>query len=468
MQRIVVLGAGPAGLGAAYQLSRRGIAEVTVVERAGVVGGLAGSFDVSGVTVDYGSHRLHPACAPDVLRDLQGLLGADLVLRERRGRIRLDGRWLAFPLRPLDLARNLSPRLAVGALSDRLRRVRAQRDGSFATVMERGVGRTLCDALYFPYARKVWGLDPMDISPVQATRRVAARSTAGLLRKAVASLPIVGDRRSRGFYYPRHGYGQISERLAQAAARLGARIVLNATIDQVRLPDDGGPASLTLTSAGETSVIEADHVLSTVPLGALVEILCPQAPDDVREAARSLRSRAMVLVYLTLATGRFSPFDTHYFPQMDVPFSRVSEPKNFHGEGPADRTVLCAELPTDVGSPTWNASDDDLGQAVVDGLASSGVRIRASVLDTRVVRLPNAYPIYERGFERAFDVVDRWVGGLERVVTFGRQGLFAHNNLHHVLEMAYAAADCLSADGSFDCARWGRFRTAFDQQVVVD
>ncbi|PYX90989.1 MAG: amine oxidase, partial [Acidobacteria bacterium] len=98
--RVAVLGAGPAGLGAAFQLSRQGLAHATVLEQRQEPGGNAGSFELEGIHVDYGSHRLHPACDPEILRDLQGLLGEDLLLRPRHGRIRLRGRWIHFPLRP--------------------------------------------------------------------------------------------------------------------------------------------------------------------------------------------------------------------------------------------------------------------------------------------------------------------------------------------------------------------------------
>ena len=104
---VVVLGAGPAGLGLAFKLARRGTFDVTVVERSAVVGGNAGSFEIDGLRVDYGSHRLHPACPPEVMSDIRALVGDDLLDRPRHGRILLSGRWVHFPLKPFDLARSL-------------------------------------------------------------------------------------------------------------------------------------------------------------------------------------------------------------------------------------------------------------------------------------------------------------------------------------------------------------------------
>jgi protoporphyrinogen oxidase len=333
--------------------------------------------------------------------------------------------------------------------------------------MRQGVGPALYNAFYLPYARKIWGLEPEAISSVQATRRVAARSPLSLLRKATAALPIIGNRASAAFYYPRGGYGQISQRLAEASQAAGARMMLGSRIETIDLSADDR-VSLRVTCGERIVDVECDQVWSTIPISALVDRLTPTPPEPVRQAANALTSRAMVLVYLTLETSQFTGFDTHYFPEQNVPFSRVSEPKHFSGDGPPDRTVLCAEIPTSVDSDLWRMTQADATELVASALADVGLPITAPISDTLVVRLPNAYPIYPVGFESSFDTADAWLRGQERLVSFGRQGLFAHNNLHHVLDMAYAAVDCLDVNGRFDRQRWGDFRTEFDHQVVVD
>ena len=97
---IVILGAGPAGLGAALRLARRDEFSVTVLERNAMVGGNAGSFELEGLRVDFGSHRLHPSCSERVFSDIKNLLGEDVLTRPRHGRIQLRGRWVHFPLKP--------------------------------------------------------------------------------------------------------------------------------------------------------------------------------------------------------------------------------------------------------------------------------------------------------------------------------------------------------------------------------
>lgn len=128
--RVVILGAGPAGLGAAWQLAKRGKADAIVIEQRDDVGGNSGSFDLGGLSVDYGSHRLHPACEPEILADLRELLRDDLLDRPRHGRIRLRGQWIHFPLKPLDLMFGLPLSFGFGVAQDTLRKVVPHANGA--------------------------------------------------------------------------------------------------------------------------------------------------------------------------------------------------------------------------------------------------------------------------------------------------------------------------------------------------
>jgi protoporphyrinogen oxidase len=470
--RIVILGAGPAGLGAAFRLSRRGAAHVTVLERNGWVGGNAGSFDVGGCRVDYGSHRLHPACDPAVLADIRALLADDLLDRPRHGRIRLQGRWIHFPLKPLDLVRRLPWGFVGGIALDAARKAFRPRQPAqpetFASILEAGLGPTICREFYFPYARKVWGLPPEELAATQARRRVSAGSLTKMLRKVWSAVPGVRRRGSGRFFYPRHGYGQISEAYRLAAERAGADIQLDARIVGVTTRDSR-VTEVEYERAGAAFKIAADHVWSTIPITALARCLRPLPPEECLRAVDSLEYRAMILVYLVLEQDRFSDFDAHYFPESDIPIARISEPKNYSGgHGPADVTVLCAELPCDANEAVWALSDEDLAKIVRGTLERVGLPIQAVVKEVVTRRLRYAYPLYRRTYQEHLQRLDDWIGGVDGLLTFGRQGLFTHDNTHHALFMAYSAVECLTADGAFDRVRWADFRRVFDTHVVED
>jgi protoporphyrinogen oxidase len=465
---VVILGAGPAGLGAAFQLARRNLGPVTVLEERERVGGLAGSFEIDGVWADYGSHRLHPACDPRILSDLRELLGEDLLLRPRHGRIRLARRWIHFPLKPLDLAMNLPPSFTAGFFGDTVRKAirrRSQPPATFASVLEDGLGPTICRNFYFPYARKIWGLPPELLSPIQAYRRVSGSSPGRLIRKIARAVPGFRSPQGNRFYYPRQGYGQISASLEKAAASAGAQFILGARVTSVE--PERSRVSFELGGAGKQ--VEGRHVWSTLPVSLLVRMMQPAAPAEVLAAAAAMRSRAMVLIYLVLEQDRFTEYDAHYFPEEEIPITRLSEPKNYSAtEGPRDLTVLCGELPCDTASPYWRMSDDELGGVMRQSLAAAGLPIRSRIRRVAARRLAHAYPLYEIGYERHFDVIDRWLDGFGTLLTLGRQGLFVHDNAHHALAMAYAAVDCLDAGGEFDRERWHACRRVFESHVVED
>jgi protoporphyrinogen oxidase len=111
--------------------------------------------------------------------------------------------------------------------------------------------------------------------------------------------------------------------------------------------------------------------------------------------------------------------------------------------------------------------DAALGRQVVEDLTRAGLPLAAPPRAVHVRRLPFAYPIYDTGYEVPFGVLDEWAEGLPRFLSYGRQGLFAHDNTHHALYMAYAAADCL-VDGVFDEDKWRRYRQVFATHVVED
>jgi protoporphyrinogen oxidase len=471
--RVVILGAGPSGVGAAQRLAKGRKAAVTVVERAERVGGLAGSFELDGLHVDFGSHRLHPACAPEILADIRALLGDDLLDRPRHGRIHLRGRWIHFPLKPLDLMLRLPPAFALGAAADFARKLWPGRPGdpgseSFASVLLGGLGKTICRDFYFPYARKIWGRAPEELSAIQARRRVKAGSPAKLAMKVLSAVPGLKPRGFGRFFYPRGGYGRISQGYYESARSLGAEFLFGASMEAVHLLPRGG-CRVECRIGGEGHSLEADHVWSTIPITLLARSIRPEAPAEVLAATQRIRYRSMILIYLVLAQERFTEYDAHYFPEAEVPITRMSEPRNYSlAEEPRDRTVLCAELPCAAGDEYWSRSDEELGRMVQEALARLAIPIRSAVRQVVTRRLPQAYPIYEHGYEQHFERIDRWLDGLPNVLTLGRQGLFAHDNTHHTLAMAYAAAECLDGDGAFDRARWAEHRRAFETHVVED
>ena len=445
---IAVIGSGPAGLAVAWRAARAGH-DVAVIEAADHVGGMAASRTVSGVRVDLGSHRLHPVMAPEVRAELEALV--PLQTRPRNGRIRLEGRWVPFPLTPVGLLRGLPPRVAAGAAVDAAAGpARSARRDTYAAVVRAGLGPTVWRHFHEPYAWKLWDTDPHLLSGELARRRVSASSPADIARRVAR-----GVRRRPTFLYPASGFGALAEAMAEQIPdiRLGTKVTgLIEHDDRVIL------------GLADGRIVTASHVFSTLPAERTASWLGLVEPDPA-----PLPVRAMVLVYLTLERRPYTTFDAHYLPERHVLPTRLSEPMNYRSNDadPTDRTVLCAEVPCWRDDATWRAGDAELGQRIADDLVRAGLPDpRATAIET--VRLPSVYPVMTPSALARVERAEQRLDASRRVTVLGRQGLFTPDNTHHVIEMGFAAAACLGADGAFDRARWRRARDGFRSFVVED
>jgi protoporphyrinogen oxidase len=288
-----------------------------------------------------------------------------------------------------------------------------------------------------------------------------------MARKIAGAVPGLKKKGAGRFFYPRGGYGAISQAYYEAAQAAGADFLMNATVCAVE-HEEGRAVAVTVSQGDRRLRLPVDHVWSTIPVSALIEALQPGAPHAVVEAARRIEFRAMLLVYLVLEQERFTEYDAHYFPEPQIKISRLSEPKNYGLAGPTATTVLCAELPCSPDDPEWTLTADELGELVRDSLHRAGIPLAGPPREVVVRRLRQVYPVYRVGYERHLTVIDEYLDRFGNLVSFGRQGLFVHDNTHHTLFMGYAASTCLGEDGVFDRARWHDYRQVFSTHVVED
>ncbi len=438
---------------------------MTLLEQQEVLGGNAGSFEVNGIHLDYGSHRLHAACDPDILRDIQSLLADDLADRERHGRILIRNKYVHFPLNATDLMLRLDKSFAFGAARDMAKRTlfgKGEEGETFASVLMASLGPTICEHFYFPYARKIWGSPPEKLSGIQARKRVTAGSFSKLMKR-LAKPPGKGR-----FYYPRKGYGQISEAYADGARRLGAEFLLGWRASRISRSGADGSWNIEVARGGESRRLVADHIWSTIPISLVIRMMSPDAPPPVVAATTQIDYRAMVLAYLELDWDRFTTTDAHYFPEEQFRTTRLSEPKNYYGlPEPRGRTILCAELPCAPSDALWSMTDAEVGRVAVEDIRRAGLPLLRDPVNVFTRRLRQAYPIYTIGYEKPLGVLQDWVETLPNFLSYGRQGLFAHDNTHHALFMAYCAVHCLE-DNRFDWGRWNEYRKIFATHVVED
>ncbi|MEO8606138.1 MAG: FAD-dependent oxidoreductase [bacterium] len=474
---IVILGAGVAGLATAYRLAELGRGPVLVLERAATAGGLAGTVEFGGARFDMGSHRVHPQSYPDALALMRRLLGNDLLRVRRHGRLRFNGGYLDYPPTLGDFlavlgAREIA-RCGAALLAARLRAPSTVREApSYENYLLPRVGRRAFDLFYAPYARKVFGLEPAQVSAAAAkTRITTARPWALVWQMARLARPRRepdGDGDAGAFfYYPRQGFGSIGAALRDAAVGRGVEIRTGVTVRGLRRSDSD--VTEVIADAGGTShTIRAAAVVSSLQLAGLLRLLDPAPPTAVRDAAESLRWRGIRLLQVVLDRPRCLDGETYYFPEERYVFGRISEPPLFSEalRGAPGTTALNIEVICSPGDALWSLDDDRFLDHVAQQAAELGLFVRGDVRAARSLRLPAVYPVYDRDYRARLDAVLTWLRGIDNLYSIGRGGLFLHANTDHSIHLGLRLAQHLAAPEA-SAATWdGAFPA--DEMTVRD
>ncbi|WP_300013879.1 NAD(P)/FAD-dependent oxidoreductase [Pseudonocardia sp.] len=438
---VVVVGAGPAGLTAAYELARRGVG-ATVLEADEIVGGISRTVERDGWRFDIGGHRFFTKVARvealwrEILPDAE-----DFLLRPRQSRILYRGRFYDYPLRPLGALRNLGTVEAIRcALSYLWVRLRPPADQSHLEgwVAAR-FGYRLYHHFFKSYNEKVWGVPATAIQSDWAAQRIKDLSLANAVlnglrprrnQKAITSL-------IEEFHYPRYGPGMMWERCRELVEAAGSKVLLDQPVTTIRR-EGGRAVSVTATAEGATTSYPCTHVISSMPLPDLVRAMDPPAPPAVRAAADALSFRDFLTVALVVPESGSFPDNWIYVHSPEVALGRI---QNFGRWSESmvkpGWTCLGLEYFVFAGDELWERPDAELVELGTRELAALGLAGADEVAAGYVVRMPKAYPVYDEGFAGHVAVLRGWLAAhVPNVHPVGRNGMHRYNNQDHSMVTA--------------------------------
>ncbi len=452
--QVVILGAGPAGLAAAYDLARRGEAPV-VLEKTEAVGGISRTVEYEGFYFDLGGHRFFTKF-DEVNRLWEEVLGDDFLLRPRLSRIFYNGRFFDYPLRASNALRNLGVRESARCMASYAKaRIRPRGDeDSFEEWVSNRFGDRLFDIFFRSYTEKVWGLPTSEIGAEWASQRIKNLELSTAVKQALAR-PLRGMLGAgegevvtsliEEFRYPRTGPGLMYDTMRDKVRAMGGQVRLRE--EAVRVERDGFRVKRVVSRGadGVEVVHEGDEFLSSMPLTLLIRALSPRVPDAVWEAAHALTFRNLLTIDLIVDHPDLFPDNWIYIHEKKLQLGRIQNFKNWspHMVPDASKTSLGLEYFCFDDDPIWKMSTSELVALGTREMEQTGLLKGARVLDGTAVWVPKAYPVYKRGYERHLDVIVDYLRRFENLQTMGRYGMFKYNNADHSILTALLAVENL-------------------------
>ena len=431
----VVIGAGPAGLTAAYELTKRN-ATVQVFEADDVVGGISRTVERNGWRFDIGGHRFFTKVSQVEALWHEILPDEDFLLRPRMSRIHYREKFFDYPLKAGNALGNLGIVEAVRCVGSYLwAQIRPPRDQShFEGWVTARFGKRLYSIFFKTYSEKLWGIPANELQATWAAQRIKNLSLFNAVVNALMPKRNQKDITSliEEFQYPKYGPGMMWERCTEKVAKAGGVVTMNTWAKTVHRAD-GRAVAVTVADVDGERRVEADHVVSTMPLSQLVQAMDPPAPERVRAAADQLRYRDFLTVALVVPQEAGFPDNWIY---VHTPGVRVGRIQNFGSWSPYlvqdGYTCLGLEFFVNEGDDLWDSTDEDLIALGTRELEQLSLVRPGAVSAGFVVRMPKAYPVYDEGYEDSVDTIRRWLAeAVPNVHPVGRNGMHRYNNQDH-------------------------------------
>ena len=444
----LVIGAGPAGLSAAYELFRHGCS-ATVLEQGFQAGGLSRTESYKGFLFDIGGHRFFTKVAV-VERMWWTILGDDLLLRPRLSRVFYHGKYYSYPLEPLETVLKLGIWESVLSMLSYLKAacfpIAEEKDLESWLINRFGV--RLYQRFFKTYTEKVWGMPCSEIAAEWAAQRIRGLSIISLIKTTLAKfVPGVAGPQLKTlideFLYPRLGPGMMWEKTAQ----LVGNVHYGQKVEKI-LWRRGGVEGV--VSGGKTWT--AEQFITTMPMRTLVRSLEPKGPDYLN-VVEKLRYRDFITVAVILKMGNPFPDNWIYVHDEEVRVGRIQNFKNWSPEIVPDPELTCLGLEYFVfeGDDLWNASDADLLAMAGRELESLGLAKAVEVIDGTVIREKKAYPVYDDAYEEAVNAVRRFLSEeVPNLQCVGRNGMHRYNNQDHSMLTGILAGRNIMKLGEFN------------------
>ncbi len=447
--RVAIVGAGPAGLTVAYLLTKQGY-RVDVFEASDRVGGLSKTIELWGQKVDLGPHRFFTK-DDRILKLWLEVVGEDYSMVKRLTRVYYAGKFFQYPLKPIETFTKLGFWDGSAAIFSYLKEklIPTKEDESFEKWVVRRFGKKLYQLFFKTYSEKLWGIPGTHLDKDFAAQRIKKLTFFEAVREGLREKKnhrhgtLIDE-----FAYPKEGTGMVYQRMGDFVNRNGGRIHLNARVTSVNKTNTG--EFLIGTNNGETPKYK--HLVSTMPLTQLI-LQLPDAPGEVLKAAKELRFRNTILVYLLVDQRDVFPDNWIYIHDPSLKVGRITNFSNWWSPeitGQSDKTILCMEYWANDGEELWLNSNERLVALAKKEIAKTSLVMEAHISAGHVYRLPKCYPVYKIGYKNHLGSIISYLSKISGLIVIGRYGSFKYNNQDHSILMGILGAENIAGTGNHD------------------
>lgn len=445
--RVIIIGAGPAGLTTAYELCKAGVASV-VLEKDRSLGGLSKTVRYKGYSFDIGGHRFFTKvkAVDDLWREM--LPGGDFLRRKRLSRIYYNKKFFYYPLRITSTLLNLGLWNSCLVLGSYLvaRLLPEKHEETFEQWVSNRFGKRLYRTFFKSYTEKIWGIPCNEITAEWATQRIKGLSLSTALKNAFFK-PSKSDSRTiiksliEEFDYPERGPGMMWERMAERVAEMSGEIRLGVGVEKIHWRPHQ-IESVEICHGTRKELVSGRHFISSMPVRELLQKFVPAVPADVLAAAEKLNYRDFISVILIVNQRDVFPDNWIYIHDPEVKLGRVQNFKNWSPQMVPDlnKTSLGLEYFCFEGDGLWTATDEELIELGKSEMEKLRLIKASDVEDAVVQRVPKAYPVYDALYKEALGVVRSFLSAINNLQLIGRNGMHKYNNQDHSMLTAMLAA----------------------------
>ena len=438
-KKVVIIGGGPAGLTAAYELSKHNLSPI-VLEQYDKVGGLSRTENYKGYYFDLGGHRFYTK-SQEVNRMWFEILGNDFLPRPRLSRIFYKDKFFFYPLKALDTLAGLGIWQSILIMLSFIKWQiwPHQREDTFEQWVTNRFGKRLFEIFFKTYTEKVWGIPCSELKAEWAAQRIRDLSFKSALLSMFVKPKKTVKTLIEEFHYPRLGPGMLWNQVKEEIERRNGVVQLNSAVTRVHLSGDCIDY-VVVSRNGQEEIISGSEFISSMPISEFVKRI-DSVPTEVLEAANKLRYRDFLTVCLIVDQPDLFMDNWIYIHSPEVKVGRIQNFKNWSAEMVPipSKTSLGLEYFCNKGDDLWNTPDVDLIELGIQELDRIGLVKAGDVEDGCVIRVPQAYPVYDSEYHDYLQILKKYVGGLKNFQTIGRNGLHRYNNQDHSMMTAMLA-----------------------------